>query len=142
MTYTAIAQAVGMEDKELRVTLQSLACAKIKVLNKEPKGRDINDTDLFHFNNKFDVKQLRIKINSIQLKETQVVRRQFLVYQYCNAAPGSLDCRVCFAFQANNCGFRAGGERQDHRVGLPRSPVPGPRSNARVCTRECPRCLR
>ena len=87
MTYTAIAQAVGMEDKELRVTLQSLACAKIKVLNKEPKGRDINDTDLFHFNNKFDVKQLRIKINSIQLKETQVVRRQFHVYQYCNAAP-------------------------------------------------------
>jgi cullin-4 len=71
MPYSAIAHAVGMEDKELRVTLQSLACAKIRVLNKEPKGRDVDDTDVFHLNSKFDVKQLRIKINSIQLKETQ-----------------------------------------------------------------------
>jgi hypothetical protein len=41
------------------------------VLNKEPKGRDVDDTDVFHFNSKLDVKPLRIKINSIQLKETQ-----------------------------------------------------------------------
>jgi hypothetical protein len=55
------------------VTLQSLACAKIKVLNKEPRGRDVGDNDTFHINTNFDVKQLRIKINSIQLKETQEV---------------------------------------------------------------------
>ncbi len=29
--------ASGIEDKELRRTLQSLACGKIRVLNKEPK---------------------------------------------------------------------------------------------------------
>jgi len=42
-----------------------------QVLNKEPKGRDVDDRDVFHFNSKLDVKPLRIKINSIQLKETQ-----------------------------------------------------------------------
>ena len=43
----------------------------VSVLNKEPRGRDVDDTDVFHFNSKLDVKPLRIKINSIQLKETQ-----------------------------------------------------------------------
>ncbi len=32
-TYTYV-QALGMDEKELKVTLQSLACAKIKILNK------------------------------------------------------------------------------------------------------------
>ena len=32
-----IRDASGIEDKELRRTLQSLACGRIRVLNKEPK---------------------------------------------------------------------------------------------------------
>ena len=32
-----IAEATGIEDKELRRTLQSLACGKFRVLTKEPK---------------------------------------------------------------------------------------------------------
>ena len=40
-----------------------------QVLHKEPKGRDVDNNDIFHFNNKFDAKQLRIKINSIQVGE-------------------------------------------------------------------------
>mmetsp|Transcript_54946 Transcript_54946/g.112192 ORF Transcript_54946/g.112192 Transcript_54946/m.112192 type:complete len:775 (+) Transcript_54946:478-2802(+) len=71
MTFEEVATAVGMEDKELRVTLQSLACSKTKILSKNPKGRDVEDGDVFTFNGKFDSKQLRIKVNSIQLKETQ-----------------------------------------------------------------------
>ena len=31
--------ATGIEDKELRRTLQSLACGRVRVLNKEPKVR-------------------------------------------------------------------------------------------------------
>jgi len=69
--YSEVVKAVDMEDKELRRTLQSLACAKHKVLNKSPKGRDVEAGDTFSFNPKFDCKQLRIKVNSIQLKETQ-----------------------------------------------------------------------
>jgi len=71
MSYEEISQAVGMEDKELRVNLQSLACGKVKILHKTPKSRDVDDGDRFSFNAKFDSKQLRIKVNSIQLKETQ-----------------------------------------------------------------------
>ncbi|KAJ3142483.1 Cullin-4, partial [Physocladia obscura] len=59
-----------MESKELDRTLQSLACGKIRVLNKNPKGRDVNPTDSFDFNESFENPLYRIKINSIQLKET------------------------------------------------------------------------
>ncbi|DBA80768.1 hypothetical protein WJX77_001890 [Trebouxia sp. C0004] len=62
--------ASGIEDKELRRTLQSLACGKIRVLNKEPKGREVDDSDVFHYNSGFTHQLFRIKINSIQLKET------------------------------------------------------------------------
>jgi hypothetical protein len=60
----------GAEDKELRRTLQSLACGKIRVLRKEPKGKDINDGDKFGFADDFKHPKLRVKINQIMLKET------------------------------------------------------------------------
>ncbi|KAH7642495.1 cullin 4a-like protein [Dermatophagoides farinae] len=60
-----------IEDSELRRTLQSLACGKARVITKIPKGRDIVDNDRFVFNNEFINKLFRIKINQIQLKETQ-----------------------------------------------------------------------
>lgn len=41
-----------------------------RVLNKEPKGKDIDDKDIFHLNLDFTHKLYRIKINTIQLKET------------------------------------------------------------------------
>ena len=37
LSLAEIREASGIEDKELRRTLQSLACGKIRVLNKEPK---------------------------------------------------------------------------------------------------------
>lgn len=46
-------QATGIEDKELKVTLQSLACGKIRVLRKEPKGRDVDEKDVFFFESTF-----------------------------------------------------------------------------------------
>lgn len=61
----------GIEDKELRRTLQSLACGKVRVLTKEPKGKDVEDGDTFHFNADFSDRLIRIKINSIQMKETE-----------------------------------------------------------------------
>lgn len=55
---------------ELNRTLQSLACAKLRPLNKHPKGRDINPTDSFTLNANFEHPKNRFKINQIQLKET------------------------------------------------------------------------
>ena len=44
--------------------------AQVRVITKEPKGREVNDGDSFSFNKAFSEKLYRIKINSIQLKET------------------------------------------------------------------------
>ncbi|KAJ8930871.1 hypothetical protein NQ314_016291 [Rhamnusium bicolor] len=70
VTFEYIKAATNIEDGELRRTLQSLACGKARVLNKIPKGRDIEDNDKFRFNNEFTNKLFRIKINQIQMKET------------------------------------------------------------------------
>ncbi|CAG8716837.1 7027_t:CDS:10 [Cetraspora pellucida] len=70
-TYDEIKEMSGMEPKELNRTLQSLACGKVRVLVKYPKGRDIFITDEFSVNEEFEAKIFRIKINTIQLKETK-----------------------------------------------------------------------
>ena len=58
------------KDAELRRTLQSLACGKARVIQKNPRGKDVNDGDKFIYNKDFTNKLKRIKINQIQLKET------------------------------------------------------------------------
>jgi cullin 4 len=58
------------EDKELRRTLQSLACGNKKVLKKRPVGKDVEDQDVFYFNTDFTDPRAKVHINSIQSKET------------------------------------------------------------------------
>ncbi|XP_069493252.1 cullin-4A [Ambystoma mexicanum] len=65
-----IKMATGVEDSELRRTLQSLACGKARVLIKYPKSKEVEDEDKFIINNDFKHKLFRIKINQIQMKET------------------------------------------------------------------------
>ena len=71
MTAREILDASGLEDGECRRTLQSLACGKHRVLTKTPKGRDVADTDVFTVNAAFTDRLVRVKINSIQLRETE-----------------------------------------------------------------------
>lgn len=56
-----IALAVSIEDGELRRTLQSLACGKVRVLTKTPKGKDVLDGDVFTVNDAFSEPRFRIK---------------------------------------------------------------------------------
>lgn len=70
LTFEELKASSNIEDGELRRTLQSLACGKARVITKEPKGRDVENTDKFIFNNEFTNKLFRIKINQIQMKET------------------------------------------------------------------------
>ncbi|TNY22886.1 Cullin family-domain-containing protein [Rhodotorula diobovata] len=65
-----IGAATQLDAKELSRTLQSLACGKVRVLTKHPKGRDVNPGDRFAFNSDFKSDHVRIKINQIQQKET------------------------------------------------------------------------
>lgn len=71
LSYDQIKASANLPDAEIKRTLQSLACAKYKVLTKNPKGRDVNETDTFTFNAKFTDDRFRLKINQIQLKETK-----------------------------------------------------------------------
>ncbi|KAI3466829.1 hypothetical protein Pfo_023492 [Paulownia fortunei] len=70
LSFQDIKESTGIEDKELRRTLQSLACGKLRVLQKIPKGRDVEDDDTFVFNDQFTAPLYRIKVNAIQMKET------------------------------------------------------------------------
>ncbi|GAA6057300.1 hypothetical protein JCM3770_001707 [Rhodotorula araucariae] len=65
-----IGAATQLEPKELARTLQSLACGKVRVLVKHPKGREVNPGDRFAYNTEFKHDHVRIKINQIQQKET------------------------------------------------------------------------
>ncbi|KAI9544944.1 Cullin-4B [Dissostichus eleginoides] len=69
-TLEEIKLATGIEDSELRRTLQSLACGKARVITKIPKSKDVEDGDKFSCNDDFRHKLFRIKINQIQMKET------------------------------------------------------------------------
>ena len=64
------------DDAELKRTLQSLACAKYRVLSKSPKGKDVNVNDSFAVNLGFSHPKYRIKINQIQAKETKAENQQ------------------------------------------------------------------
>ncbi|KII86249.1 hypothetical protein PLICRDRAFT_55976 [Plicaturopsis crispa FD-325 SS-3] len=70
MSFKEILDSTRMDDKELRRTLQSLACANKKVLKKKPAGRDVDDTDVFYFNAEFTDPRAKVHINSIQAKDT------------------------------------------------------------------------
>lgn len=61
---------MSKDAKEVARTLQSLACGRVRVLTKTPKGKDVNEGDTFTVNEDFSDPKLRIKINQIQIKET------------------------------------------------------------------------
>ena len=77
MGYVDIKNSTGMPDSDLQRTLQSLACAKYKILLKDPKGRDVNTSDRFTFNENFTAPLARIKIAQIVARvETQQERKE------------------------------------------------------------------
>ena len=61
-----IRELTAIEDGELRRTLQSLACGKARVLQKMPRGKDINDGDKFVYNKDFTHQLFHIKINQVR----------------------------------------------------------------------------
>jgi len=70
-SFKEILQYTGLESNELKRTLQSLACSKIRLLTKEPQSRTVNETDVFQINVNFTAKALRINVNAVQVKETK-----------------------------------------------------------------------
>ncbi|KXT04798.1 hypothetical protein AC578_9680 [Pseudocercospora eumusae] len=71
LSYQHILSETGLPEPEVKRTLQSLACAKLRPLTKHPKGKDINESDTFSINLNFEHPKYRVKINQVQLKETK-----------------------------------------------------------------------
>jgi len=69
-SYSDILKNIGLAPDELKKTLQSLACGKTRVLTKHPKGRDVDEADEFTVNVDFENPLFRVKVNTIQIKET------------------------------------------------------------------------
>ena len=66
LAYSDIAEATGIPGGELKRNLQSLALVKGKnVLRKEPQTKEVEDGDVFHFNDKFTSKLHKVKISTV-----------------------------------------------------------------------------
>ncbi|KAJ2731251.1 hypothetical protein IW152_004698 [Coemansia sp. BCRC 34962] len=71
LSYEQIQENTGLEGVELIRTMQSLACGKLRILTKKPRGWDVAATDVFTFNAAFKSLHARIKIRQILLKEVE-----------------------------------------------------------------------
>jgi len=76
LSYTQISEATEIPVADLKRALQSLACAKFKILRKEPVGRDVDDTDSFSFNEEFSAKQLRFKVGTVSAQKENEAEKQ------------------------------------------------------------------
>ncbi|QRW04038.1 cullin family [Ceratobasidium sp. AG-Ba] len=77
LEYQEIQKATGIPDQELQRHLQSLACAKYKILRKHPATRNVSRSDTFSFNYDFTAPLQRIKIQTVASKaETTEERRE------------------------------------------------------------------
>jgi cullin 3 len=77
LAYEEIRDATGILDNELQRNLQSLACAKFKILKKHPPGRDVNPDDSFSFNTDFSSPLQKIRISTVAARvETGEERKE------------------------------------------------------------------
>ena len=65
LSYEHILNATHVPELHLKRNLQSLACGKFRILLKEPRSKDILDTDRFSVNLDFSSKLYRLKIPQI-----------------------------------------------------------------------------
>jgi cullin 3 len=66
LTYADIKATTGIWDHELKRILQSLAVAKkTQILKKEPMTREVNEDDVFYFNEGFRSEYRRVKVGMV-----------------------------------------------------------------------------
>jgi cullin 1 len=62
LSYSEIKTQLNLADDDLVRLLQSLSCAKYKILIKEPNTKTVTSNDYFEFNSKFADRMRRIRI--------------------------------------------------------------------------------
>lgn len=68
LSYKEIQELTSIDHVDLKRHLQSLACAKFKILKKHPPGRDVDPSDSFCFNSDFTCQLQKIKISTVSSK--------------------------------------------------------------------------
>ena len=76
MSTKEIKTTTNIPGGELSRNLQSLACAKYKILKKHPPGRDVNQGDSFSFNRDFTSNLQKIKISTVSSKVESTEERK------------------------------------------------------------------
>ena len=76
LSYAQISEATAIPVGDLKRALQSLACAKFKILRKDPVGREVEDGDTFSFNEDFSAKQLRFKVGTVSAQKENEAEKQ------------------------------------------------------------------
>lgn len=77
LSYREIAAATDIPAADLKRNLQSLACVKGKnVLRKEPMSKDIEEEDVFIFNDKFISKLHKVKIGTVSAQKESEPEKQ------------------------------------------------------------------
>ncbi|KAI5989644.1 Cullin [Pisolithus orientalis] len=76
LTYEEIQLATSIPSPELKRHLQSLACAKYKILKKHPPGRDVQSSDSFSFNNAFTCAMQKIKVSTVSANVETIEERK------------------------------------------------------------------
>lgn len=72
LSFQDIQDALGIQDvEEVKRLLQSLSCLKFKVLSKTPKSKEVATSDSFELTTELASKLYRIKLNQLQMKDTQ-----------------------------------------------------------------------
>ena len=77
ISYGDIASATNIPANDLKRSLQSLACVKGRnVLRKEPMSKEVNDDDVFVFNDRFTSKLLKVKIGTVSAQRESEPEKQ------------------------------------------------------------------
>jgi len=76
LSYSQISDTTAIPVGDLKRALQSLACAKFKILRKDPVGREVEDGDTFSFNEDFSAKQLRFKVGTVSAQKENETEKQ------------------------------------------------------------------
>ena len=78
VSYRDIISETGIPAEDLKRSLQSLALVKGRnVLRKEPMSKEVNDDDVFVFNERFTSKLLKVKIGTVSAsRESEPEKRE------------------------------------------------------------------
>ncbi|KZT56924.1 Cullin-domain-containing protein [Calocera cornea HHB12733] len=76
VSYEDLKMATLIPEIDLKRHLQSLACAKWKILKKHPPSRDVAEDDTFSFNHDFTAPLMRIKISTVASRVENADERQ------------------------------------------------------------------